>query len=116
MSSWHGSLVSIYLIGDVPISRRPIFGGVKTVEAVHVWILAAPLRCRASILPLDDAHVQVSITVPDTRLVNDEDLAVARMLADAVARYVAELEQLAAANRESAEDPDDGAVRADRVA
>jgi hypothetical protein len=70
----------------------------------------------APILALDDAHVQVSITVPDTRLVNDEDVAVACKLAEAVARYVAELEQLAAANRESAEDPDDGAVRADRVA
>ena len=70
----------------------------------------------APILALDDAHVQVSITVPDTRLVTDEDVAVARKLAGAVARYVAELEQLAAANRESTADPGDCAVRAERVA
>ena len=59
----------------------------------------------APILAIDDAHVQVSFTVPDTRQVTGEDLAWARLLAEAATRYVAELEQLAAANRESPAGP-----------
>jgi hypothetical protein len=44
----------------------------------------------------------VSITVPDTSQVTADDVTWARLLAAAVTRYVTELEQLAAANRESA--------------
>ena len=47
--------------------------------------------------------MQVSIAVPDTFRVTEEDVAVARQLAKAVSQYVAELEQLAAAARQSPE-------------
>src|SRR5271157_1055191 len=60
---------------------------------------------RAPILAIDDAHVQVSIAVPDTRRVTEEDVAVARQLAKVVSQYVTELEQLAAADRQSPADP-----------
>jgi hypothetical protein len=47
------------------------------------------------VLAIYDGHVEVSITVPDPARVTAEDVTCARMLAEAVARYVAELEQLA---------------------
>ena len=59
----------------------------------------------APILGIDDAHVKVSITVPDTSQVTADDVTWARLLAEAVTRYVTELEQLAAANHESPADP-----------
>jgi len=59
------------------------------------------------ILAIDDRHVKVSLSVPESGRVTDEDVAVARQLAGAVAKYAAELEKLAAANRESAADPSD---------
>jgi hypothetical protein len=50
----------------------------------------------APILAFDDAHVKVSFVIPDTDRVTEQDLAMARKLADIVARYVAELEKFAA--------------------
>jgi hypothetical protein len=60
---------------------------------------------RAPILGIDDAHVKVSITVPDISRVTADDVTWARLLAAAVTRYVAELEQLATADRESPAGP-----------
>jgi hypothetical protein len=65
---------------------------------------------RSPILAIDDAHVQVSIAVPDTRRVTEEDMAVARQLAKVVSQYVAELEQLAGADRQSPEACEPGAA------
>ena len=65
---------------------------------------------RAPILAIDDAHVQVSIAVPDTFRVTEEDVAVARQLAKVVSQYVAELEKLAAVARQSPEAFDPGAA------
>ena len=65
---------------------------------------------RAPILAIDDAHVQVSIAVPDTRRVTEEDVAVARQLAKVVIQYVTELERLAAADRQSPAACDPGAA------
>jgi hypothetical protein len=45
----------------------------------------------APILAIDDGNVSVSITVPDVRHVTGEDVNRALALADAVARYAAEL-------------------------
>ena len=56
----------------------------------------------APILGIDDAHVKVSITVPDTRQVTADDLTWARLLAKAVNQYLAELEKLVAANQSPA--------------
>ena len=54
----------------------------------------------APILAIDDAHVKVTLTVPDSDKVTGQDVTVARALAEAVARYVAELERLAALTNE----------------
>jgi len=50
----------------------------------------------APILSVDDAHVRISVTVPDAGQVTAEDVQQGRLLAEAVARYVAELEHRAA--------------------
>ena len=50
----------------------------------------------APILSVDDAHVRVSVTVPDPGRVTAEDVQWGCLLAEAVARYVAELERCAA--------------------
>ena len=50
----------------------------------------------APILSVDDAHVRNSVTVPDAGQVTDQDVQWGRLLAEAVARYVAELERCAA--------------------
>ena len=66
----------------------------------------------APILAIDDAPAKVSLTVPDPDRVTEDDVATARQLAKAVAEYVAELEQLAAATRHSAAGPGNGAGQA----
>jgi hypothetical protein len=50
----------------------------------------------APILVIRDGHVIVSVSVPDAGQVTAEDVQWGRSLADAAARYVAELEQRAA--------------------
>ena len=52
------------------------------------------------------------MTVPDPDRVTEDDVATARQLARAVAEYVAELEQLAAATRQIVAGPGDGAGQA----
>ena len=66
----------------------------------------------APILAIDDAPAKVSMTVPDPDRVTVDDVAIARQLAQAVAEYVAELEHLAAATRQSTAGPGDGAGQA----
>jgi len=76
-------------------------GGVAKVESSlrltgHSYLYCHTYDDHAPILSVTDEHVTVSIAVPDTDQVTAEDLAVARELADTVARYVTELEKLAA--------------------
>ena len=78
----------------------------RTYISCHTYGDCAP------ILAIDDAPAKVSMTVPDPARVTEDDLATARQLAQAVAKYVAELEQLAAATRQSAAGPGDGAGQA----
>ena len=85
-------------------------GGVAEVQSSLRLTGNSYINCytydeHAPILGIDDAHVKVSITVPDTSQVTADDLTGARLLAKAVSRYVAELEQLAAADCESPADP-----------
>jgi hypothetical protein len=61
----------------------------------------------APVLVVDDAHVSMSITVPLPGRVTTDDVAWGRLLAEQVARYVAELERRAAATDDDAADPDD---------
>jgi hypothetical protein len=58
----------------------------------HVYDDCAP------ILAIDDENVSLSLTVPDTAHVTGEDVNRALALADAVARYVAELGERVAAD------------------
>jgi hypothetical protein len=57
----------------------------STFIACHVYDDYAP------ILAIEDGNVRLSLTVPDTGHVKGEDVNRAMALADAVARYVAEL-------------------------
>jgi hypothetical protein len=59
-------------------------------------ILCCTYPDTAPILSVDDAHVRISVTVPDPGQVTAEDVQQGRLLAEAVARYVTELEQRAA--------------------
>ena len=91
-------------------------GGVAKVESFLRLTGRSYLYCHtyddhAPILSLTDEHVTVSIAVPDTGQVTEQDLAVARELAEVAVQYVTELEKLAAKDRESA-DPGEPAGRA----
>lgn len=55
------------------------------------------------ILAVHDAHVSVSMTIPDRHKVTPGDLDTARRLADAVAQYIADLERLQSAQDSAAE-------------
>jgi hypothetical protein len=66
----------------------------------------------APILSIQDGQVNIVITNPGSGEVTEDDLTFGRLLAEAVTRYAAELEQLAARNRAAAADPDDTAGRA----
>jgi hypothetical protein len=59
----------------------------------------------APILTVSDAHVRLSVTVPDPDQVTEDDVARGRELAAEVGRYVAELERRAAATLDRAADP-----------
>jgi hypothetical protein len=60
------------------------------------YILCCTYDNRPPILSVRDAPVDVTITVPDADAVTADDLAAARRLADAMTRYVTELESHAA--------------------
>jgi hypothetical protein len=77
----------------------------------HTYLHCCTYPDTAPILVIDAAHVKVSVTIPDPGQVTEDDVTWGQMLAQAVARYVAELERIAAANHQSA-GPDDTAGRA----
>ena len=62
----------------------------------------------APILTVKDAHVDISITVPGRDQVTADDLTMARLLAEAVGEYVAELEKFAARDRVTADPGESG--------
>ena len=59
----------------------------------------------APILTIQDGAADITITNPGRGEVTEQDVAFGRLLAEAVARYAAELDKLAARNRVTA-DPD----------
>ena len=70
--------------------------GVVTVEPVIRLNAGTHIDCYvyddcAPILAIEDGNVRVSLTVPDTAQVTGEDVNRGLALANAVARYVAEL-------------------------
>ena len=56
------------------------------------------------ILSVHDAHVSVSVTVPDRHKITPGDLDTARRLADAITAYIAELESRMAAQDTAADE------------
>jgi hypothetical protein len=77
--------------------------GVTGVDAFvkltgHSFIHCCVYDDIAPILAVKDAHVDISITVPGRDQVTADDLAMARLLAEAAAEYAAELEKFAAKN------------------
>jgi hypothetical protein len=63
----------------------------------HTYLAEPP------ILSVKDAHVSVTVTVPDRHKVTPGDLDTARRLGAAVAAYISELEQRMAAQGPAAE-------------
>ena len=64
----------------------------------HVYDDCAP------ILAIEDGNVRLSLTVPDTSHVTGQDVNLAIALADAVARYIAELGEHLADDDSAAKD------------
>jgi hypothetical protein len=60
----------------------------------------------APILTIRDGAADITITNPGQGEVTEQDVTFGRQLAEAVARYAAELEKLAARTRAPAADPD----------
>jgi hypothetical protein len=60
----------------------------------------------APILSIHDGAADITITNPGQGEVTEDDVRFGRQLADAVARYAAELDKIAARNRSAAADPD----------
>jgi hypothetical protein len=60
----------------------------------------------APILTVQDGAADITITNPGRGEVTEDDVAFGRALAEAVARYAAELVRLFARNRTTADDPD----------
>ena len=67
-------------------------------------ILCCAYEDQAPILAIEDGNVSVSITVPDVHHVTGEDVNRALALADAVARYIAELGERVADEDSAAQD------------
>ena len=91
--------------------------GVAEVESFvrltgHSFIHCCTYDDIAPILAIKDGHVDISVTVPAQDQVTADDLAMARLLAQAVTEYVAELEKLAAQTRAAATADADSAGQA----
>jgi hypothetical protein len=71
----------------------------------YIGCFTYPDEGMAPVLAVKDQHIDVSITVADRSQVTGEDLTMARVLAQAVAGYVAELERQAAASSGMAAGP-----------
>jgi hypothetical protein len=81
--------------------------GTGQVDASLRLTPASMIHCHAypdrpAILSLTDKCVSVTVTIPDSDQVTADDLDTARRLADAVARYITDLESRLAPADESA--------------
>jgi hypothetical protein len=87
----------IRLSADGAIRVEPF---IRLTGTTH--ILCCTYDDQAPILAIDDGTVSLSVSVPDAYQVTGEDLERGRALADAVARYVAELERRVATDQDAA--------------
>ncbi len=84
----------------------------KATVHCHVRLTASThIQCctyddAAPILSIHDGAADITITNPGQGEVTQEDVALGRLLAQAVTRYAAELDKLAARNRSTAAGPD----------
>jgi hypothetical protein len=92
----------------LPSGAYVLFGpeGVAEVDASARLTSDSRIYCHlyqdaAPALSVIDAPVRLSISVPDPDCVTAKDVALARELAGAVTRYVAELDRLAAVTPDS---------------
>ena len=88
-----------------PDGVAAVDAGLRLSGASFIMCCAYPDR--PPIMSVDDRHVSVTVTVPDSGRVTGEDLETARRLADALAVYIAELE-----TRMTAQGPSAGEVAA----
>ncbi len=93
-----------------PTSAHIQFGsdGVTDLDTSLRLSGATHIQCyiydnRPPILVVNDHHIRVSVSVPDSDQVTDEDLKIAQRLADAAARYLTDLERRVAAQGPAAE-------------
>jgi hypothetical protein len=85
--------------------------GQVTVRSYVRLTASTHIRCciyddAAPILSISDGAADITITNPGKGAVTEDDITFGRLLADAVTRYAAELDTIAARNRASADGPD----------
>ena len=84
--------------------------GTATVQSYVRLTVSTYIRCctyddAAPILTIQDGAADITITNPGRGEVTEEDMRFGRLLAEAVTRYAAELEKLAATNPATVADP-----------
>jgi hypothetical protein len=85
--------------------------GEASVQSYVRLTASTYIRCctyqdTAPILTIQDGAADITITAPGRGEVTEQDVAFGRLLTEAVARYAAELDRLAARNRGAADRPD----------
>ena len=85
--------------------------GTATVESyvrltASTWIRCCTYQDAAPILTIQDGPADITITSPGRGEVSEDDVRFGRALAEAVNRYAAELEKLAAKDQAETADPD----------
>ena len=91
--------------------------GTATVQSYVRLTASTHIHCStyqdaAPILTIQDGPAEITITNPGRGEVTEQDVRFGRLLAEAVNRYAAELERLAAMNPAAAAGADDSAGRA----
>ena len=76
------------------------------------WIRCYTYQDEAPILTIQDGAADITITNPGRGEVTEDDVRFGRLLAEAVTRYAAELERIAAANPAATPAPDESAGQA----
>ena len=84
--------------------------GTATVQSYirltgSTWIRCCTYDDTAPILTINDGPAEITITNPGRGEVTEDDVRFGRLLAEAVARYAAELDRLAATDPTAAADP-----------
>ena len=85
--------------------------GAATVQSYVRLTASTYIRCctyqdAAPILTIQDGAADITITNPGRGEVTEDDVTFGRLLAEAAARYVVELEKLAAQDQAETADPD----------